>query len=101
MGEKREFAGWWMWILMLLIISITVFSGLRYAGLVGQTYIERKVFEQSYQRQAGDQAKLNTFLASKAEIESQLRRGDLSSATRADYEAQLAAIRIQINSLEN
>jgi biopolymer transport protein ExbB/TolQ len=101
MGEKREFAGWWMWILLLLVISAIVFTGLRYVGLVGQTMIERKVFEESYQRSAGDEAKLNTFRASMAEIESQLRRDDLSASTRADYEAQLAAIRIQINALEN
>lgn len=101
MGEKKEFAGWWLWILLLLILSAVVFSGLRYVGLVGHTIIERKVFEESHQRKAGDKAKLNTFLASKAEIESQLRRNDLSASTRANHEAQLAAIRIQINSLEN
>ena len=101
MSEKTEFAGWWIWILLLLVLSVIVFTGLSYAGLVGKTIIQREVFEQSYQRQAGDSAKLNTFLASKAEIEAQLGRNDLSSSQRADYMAQLAAIRVQINSLEN
>jgi uncharacterized membrane protein len=101
MSEKTEFAGWWVWILMLLVLSVIMFTGLSYVGLIGKTVIQRKVFEQSYQRQAGDQAKLNTFLSSKAEIEAQLSRNDLSSAQRADYLAQLAAIRVQINSLEN
>ena len=100
MSEKREFAGWWLWVTLLIIISAIGFGALRYAGLVGGTIIERKVFEQSYQRQAGDAAKLATFQAQEASISAQLRRGDLTAGARADYNAQLSAIRIQISTIE-
>lgn len=99
-GEKRFFAGWWLWITLLLVVSTIVFGALNALGIIGRTAVERVVFEQSYQRKAGDNAKLNTFIAEKASLESQLRRNDLSSAQRSDYEAQLAAINIQINSIK-
>lgn len=101
MSEKTQFAGWWLWVLLLLAISAIAFTGLSYFGVVGRTIIEREVFEQSYQRQAGDAAKLATFRAQAASIRTQLNRSDLSASQRADFEAQMSAINIQISTLEN
>lgn len=98
--EKREFGKWWVWIVALIVISMIVFGALRAAGLVGGVFIERVIFEQSYQRQAGDDAKLATFEAQRASIRRQLNRTDLSQGQRADYEAQLSAIEIQISTIQ-
>ena len=98
--EKSEFGRWWVWVLLLIVISLIVLSLLRAGGLIGQTVLERVVFEQSFQKQAGDNAKLSVFKAQEASIQVQLRRSDLSQSQRADFEAQLAAIRIQIQSVE-
>ena len=97
---KRFVAGWFFWFVLLMVGASVIFGGLRAVGLIGQTAVERMVFEQSYQRQAGDNAKLNTFLAEKAALESLLRSQSITDAERADYQAQLSAINIQINSLE-
>lgn len=98
--EKKYLGGWWLWILLLIVVTIVVLFSLRSTGLVGYTWIERQVFEQSYQKQAGESAKLATFKATKASLETQLRRTDLSAAQRADFEAQLAAIDVQIGAIE-
>lgn len=99
-AEKRYFGGWWIWILVLIVLTLIVLFGLRSAGLIGWTIVERKVFEESYQKKAGDSAKLATFKAQRLSIEIQLRRTDLTAAERTDLEAQLAAINIQIGALD-
>lgn len=98
--DKRYLGGWWVWVTGLILLSVTVFWVANAVGLIGQTAVQREVFERSYQRQAGDAAKLSTFEAERAAIQSQLRRSDISPAQRADYEAQLAAINIQIQAIE-
>ncbi len=68
MNEKKEFAGWWLWILVLVVITTIIFSFLTF----GSTIMERMVFENSYQKQAGDQKQLNTWRAQLAAINSKL-----------------------------
>lgn len=97
--EKRFFGGWWMWILLLIAISIPVFWMLGGAGLLGRTILERKIFEQSYQKQAGDSAKAKIFRAQLAEIDRKLQSTNLSEDQRQALEAKAAAIRIQLNSI--
>ena len=72
--------------------------GLRATGMIGGTYLERKVFEQSYQKQAGDQERLDTFQAQLAEIDTRLA-GQLDDATRNGLQAQRSAINIQIQTV--
>lgn len=98
--EKRDFGKWWVWVLFLTVISALTFFTLSAVGLIGQTAIQREVFEQSYQRSAAEDAKLATFKAERIAIQAQLRRSDLGPSLRADYEAQLAAINFQINTIE-
>lgn len=94
--EKREFAAWWLWVLLLLVISIPVLFALNSFGLMGKTVVKRIVFEQSYQRKAGDDAKMSIFKAQRASLKRQLQRSDITSAQRSNFEAQLSAVEIQI-----
>ena len=98
MSEKLEFGGWWIWILALLIISVIAMMGLRAAGMIGGVWLERKVFEQSYQKQAGDAERLATFQAQLAEINARLS-GELDVATRQSLLAQRAALNVQIQTI--
>lgn len=94
--EKKEFGSWWVWVLVLSAISIVVLGALSAAGVFTGTIIERKVFENSYQRTEGLKARIATYEAQLAEIVGQLARGDLDASTRSGLEAQAAAIRIQL-----
>lgn len=91
--EKRYFAGWWLWVLLLIVITCAVGFGLRFTGVVG----ERIIFENSYQKHSADQAKKNTLEAELAGINSRLRSGGLNETQRADLEAQKRAIEFQLN----
>jgi 5-bromo-4-chloroindolyl phosphate hydrolysis protein len=90
--DKKEFGSWWLFITGLVIVSSILFTILHYVGFVGSTVIERKVFEQSYQKQAGDSSRQRHYQAQLADINSRL----VSSPNDADLLAQRAMLRIQI-----
>lgn len=95
MSEKTEFGGWWLWITALMILSGALLFAANSFGLIGRTIVEREVFKNSYQKQAGDLAKQKLFKAKRIMLQQQLLRDDLSLTQRADYQAQLNAIKIQ------
>lgn len=94
--EKKEVGGWWMWILMLTVVSIIVFTGLSYFGIIGKTIVERKVFENSYQYTAGQRQMIATYEAQLAELNTKLANPELDATTRSNMEGQVSAIRIQL-----
>ena len=96
-SEKKYIGGWWMWVLLLLVVTIVVFGGLRYAGIVGSTVIEREVFERSFQYSEARKSEIATFEAQLAAINRRLSTGLVSGATRANLEAQEAALLIQLD----
>ena len=98
--EKVQFVKWWFLIAVLLLISIPVFWALGTAGLLGRTVAERMIFEQSYQKKAGDASKAAIFRAQLSEIELRLRTGELTDQQKTDLEAQRAAIRVQLSAVE-
>ena len=51
--EKRNFGKWWIYITVLVILSSVMIGIMSYFGKVGSTIVERKVFEESYQRTEG------------------------------------------------
>ena len=94
--DKKEFGGWWIYVLVLLLISTVAFTTLRYVGVLGKTVVEREVFENSYQKTAGDSARLNRYQAQLAEINSRL----YSTPDDADLRAQKAMLEVQIKGMK-
>ena len=93
--EKKEFGKWWLWVLLLVVISGVALAITSYAGKVTGTVVERTVFEQSYQKQAGDSKRIRTWRAQLAQINSRLA-GELEPHTRSELESQAAMLRIQL-----
>lgn len=94
--ETKEFWRWfWIAIAAIIVLSIVGF-GMNSAGLFGRTVVERKVFENSYQRTESIKAQIATDEAVLAEIERKLRNPELSESTKANLEAQSSAARIRI-----
>lgn len=96
---KREFRGWWFMVLGLLVISVLIFTALGGAGRVAGVFVDRKVFEHSYQRSEGLAAQIGVLEAQLAEIQAQLSQ-PLDEGTRQQLEVQLVAIRAQLKAAE-
>jgi len=92
--EKREFGGWWVWVLGLLIISTIVLTILGYVGVIGRTIVERKVFENSYQYSEARKTEIMTYEAQLAEIDAQLSTA--GETERHGLLAQRAAIEVRL-----
>lgn len=84
----------------ILLVTLTILTLLGFAarsmGLIGSTVVERKVFENSYQRSEAIKSQIATDEAALAEINVQLRNPDLSPTTRTNLEAQASAARMRI-----
>lgn len=89
--DKKYFASWWFWCLLLIILTAIILGGLRIAGVIG----ERIIFQQSFQYKEARKTEITTFEAQLAEIDRKLV-SELDKNTRANLEAQAAAIRIQL-----
>jgi len=101
MREVHREARWTFWkFLPLLIVVLVVFAaigfGLNSVGLFGKTVVERKVFEQSYQRSEAIKAQIATDEAVLVEIERKLMNPKLDESIRHNLEAQAAAARVRI-----
>ncbi len=100
----REVAGethWTFWrILPIVLLIIVVLSAIGFSlnslGLFGRTVVERKVFEQSYQRSEALKSQIATDEATLAEIKRKLLNPNLDANTRHNLEAQASAARIRI-----
>lgn len=95
-GEKKIFGGWWLWVLLLVVISVVALgvlgSGMRIFGVA----VEREIFEQSYQRSAAETARLNILNAELVGARSRLQQGSLTATQEADLRAQIAGLEAQI-----
>jgi hypothetical protein len=92
---------WTFWrILVLVVAAVVTLSAVGFAlnscGVLGNTIVERKVFENSYQRTAALKSQIAADEAVLAEIEEQLKNPGLDENTRYNLEAQAAAARIRI-----
>lgn len=81
---------------LVIIVIGAVGFGTRALGLWGNTYVERKVFEESYQRSESLKARIATDRAVLAEIEMQLSSESLDANTRINLKAQARAARVRI-----
>ena len=99
--EDMKAVRWTFWrVLPLVVITLIVLTAtgfiLNGLGLFGQKVIERKVFENSYQRTESLKSRIATDEAVLAEIEVKLRTPELDPNVRTSLEAQAAAARIRI-----
>jgi len=99
--EKTYFVSWWFWSLFLIIISSIIITGLSYLGIIGETIVERKVFENSYQKKASDEDALSTYDAQLSILQRRLRHQNLSENERIEIQAQIDAITILKSSKGN
>lgn len=83
-------------LLMIIIFFSLVGFGLNSIGLFGRTVVERKVFENSYQRSESLKSEIAMHQATLAEIESKLLNPNLNKNTRFNLKAQAGAARIRI-----
>lgn len=84
-------------IFTAFIIIIVVSFGVNSALKLGNTAVERKVFENSYQRTESLKSQIATDEAVIIEIEQKLMNPNLDEGTRYNLEAQLSAARLRIN----
>lgn len=96
--EVRK-AGWGFMPMLIGVIVILALLGfgLNSLGLLGRTTIERKVFEESYQRSSAIEQQIATDEAALAEVTRQLQNPNLDEDTRANLEAQASAARVRID----
>ncbi len=92
--EKKEFGKWWAFGLTLFVLSIIVLSILGYMGKIGSVFVERKVFEQSYQRSEGLKSRIATYEAQLASINSQLLTA--TGDTKNQLLSQKAMLNVQL-----
>lgn len=95
-AERREGTRWWAWGLGLLVVTIAVLALLNYAGIIGRTVVERKVFESSYQRTESMKAREALFEAQISQLEARLNNPNLTHSERNDIESSLATLRVQL-----
>lgn len=94
-------ARWTFWrflplVLIVIVLLALVGFGLRSAGLIGRTVVEREVFERSFQRSESLKARIANDEAVLVEIGIKLGTANLEPNTRAQLEAQAAAARVRI-----
>lgn len=99
--EKKYLGGWWVWILTLIVLSMIVFGGLRYAGIIGGTIVERKVFENSYQKHEADKEAVTSYSAEIRMLRSRLDNPNLDDGTKAEIQAQIDTLTVLKYSKEN
>ena len=106
MREVHKEARWTVWKFSMLFVGTllfiaVVFFGLRAMGLIGETMLERKVFEESFQYSEARKSAIAAQEATMVEIERKLMNPNLDDSTRYNLEAQLSAIRIRISTERN
>lgn len=100
-GAVRD--GYWtFWkVLPLVVLVLVVLGGIGFAlnsaGIIGKTAVERKVFENSYQRSESVKSQIATEEAALKEIELQLENPNLDADTRYNLEAQASAARVRLD----
>lgn len=92
---------WTFWrflpiFLVFIVVLCAIGFGLHSMGLFGTTVVERKVFEQSYQRSEAIKSQIATDEAVLTEIERKLSNPNLDENTRHNLEAQASAARVRI-----
>lgn len=94
----------WKWaaIFAVAVAIIGVILGTTGAlSRIGGTAVERVIFEQSYQKQAADDAALQRYRAELAAAQAHLHSLPSDSALRPGIEAQIAGLRLMLQMKED
>ena len=91
---------------ILILLAALILCGiggfiLHSIGVIGNTVVEREVFEASYQRSESLKSQIATEEANIAELERKLTNPNLDADTRANLEAQMSAARIRLQTARN
>lgn len=100
MNEKKELGKWWIWITLLIMLSMALLGITKSLGIWGQTTAENIIFESSYQKQSADQDAINRYQAQLGEINYQLST-TTDKEIRNQLRSQAAMLRIQIQTKGN
>ena len=97
----KKDATWTFWkflplFLVIIAVLFVVGFGLRSIGLLGGTVVERKVFEQSFQRSEALKSEIAMNEAVLMEINRKLLNSNLDADIRFNLEAQASSARIRI-----
>jgi hypothetical protein len=100
-NQVAKDSSWTFWrflpLFLIVIVFISVLGfGLRSAGLFGKTVVERKVFENSYQRSEAIKSQIALDESVISEIRQKLSNPNLDANTRYNLEAHLSATKIRI-----
>jgi hypothetical protein len=92
--------GLFKWILIAIILFALLFGVLRWTGMIGETLVQRTVFENSYQYKKGQEQRGAMLEAQLMQIEASIVQssGDARQgliAQKKVIEAQLMAVRIE------
>lgn len=96
MSEKRFVGGWWMWILLLVSVTLVVLGILRSIGMFTSTIVERKVFENSFQYSESRKSELAIWKKELMNIETLLRSPHITEKQKWDLQARKNALNIMI-----
>jgi len=99
--EKKDLAGWWIWVLALVVVSTVVLNLVGAGGYVFGLFVERKALENSHQYHEARKDELVTFDAQLAELHAQLNNPTLTDGQKANIEAQIASLNILSNAARN
>lgn len=88
------FKSWWILLLGLVLMTAPFLFALNSAGLLGSTFVERKVLENSYQYQSAMEDRNSMIGSQLAEIEALLENKDLDQQRRESLEAKARALRM-------
>jgi hypothetical protein len=96
--KEGRYVFWKVFVTLVITGVVLTVLGfvLHSAGVFGQTVVERKVFENSYQRSEAIKSQIATDEANLAEIDRKLQNPNLDPDTRANLEAQASAARVRI-----
>lgn len=90
--EKKYFAGWWLWIVLLLVITGGIFAALKPFGM----WWDRQVMLESHQYKEARNTELMAYQAQLAEINSRLSR-EKDENVRNDLLSQKSMLNQQIS----
>lgn len=96
-NEKKEFAGWWIFVVIMLLLSIATFTVFKPL----QMMFDRKVQVESHQYQESRYSEIDTFRASLAKINVKLTDTTLTQSERINLQSQKAMIESQISAAQS